>query len=177
MAGVRLKSPDALQNTRGGRGRGVRVGVRPPGWKVPRLPDSVTRPLADGVQAKLQPAATAHARRIWKAWWSSAPSLAVDMASDLEAIEWWILCVFRRHLYAGIVLQQPMVRGSTGQPVVNPLEATVARLTSDIDRLADRFGMTTLSRFRLHFEAGTGGDGAADDDAERAYREMLEVGR
>ncbi len=95
------------------------------------------------------------------------------LESDREAIEWWITCVYRRALYTQVVLRQPMVRGSMGQPVVNPLEATVARLTRDIDQAADRFGMTTLARFRLHFEAQGFAEDPDQQDAEAEYREML----
>jgi hypothetical protein len=173
MVAVRQKPATALQNTRGGRGRGVAVPGRPPGWKPPALPRAVTAKLADPVQAELQPAALKHAREVWQGWWRSAPAAAVDLESDREAIEWWITCVYRRALYTQVVLRQPMVRGSMGQPVVNPLEATVARLTRDIDQAADRFGMTTLARFRLHFEAQGFAEDPDQQDAEAEYREML----
>jgi len=153
MANVRQKAPELLKNPRGGRGRGVTVPERPPGWRVPSLPPEVTAPLTDPIQARFQPAAVAHTRGVWRDWWKSPPSYAVDMQSDREAVHWWIICVFRRAIYIHIVREQPLVRGSTGQPVPNPLERVVRSLTQDINRATDRFGMDTLSRFRLHFEA------------------------
>lgn len=119
---------------------------------MPVLPKEVTAPLTDAVQARLQPVAIAHARRVWREWWRSRPSHAVDLQSDMEALSWWIICVFRRALYLQIVIQQPMVIGSQRQPVPNPLERVIARMTEDINRAESRFGMTTLDRFRMHFE-------------------------
>lgn len=153
MANVRQKAPELLKNGRGGRGRGVMVPERPNGWRVPALPSEVTAQILDPVQARFQPAAVAHTRTVWRDWWKSAPSHAVDMQSDREAIHWWIICVFRRALYIHIVREQPLVKGSTGQPTPNPLERVIRNLTADINRATDRFGMDTLSRFRLHFEA------------------------
>ena len=173
MVAVRQKPATALQNTRGGRGRGVTVPGRPPGWKPPPLPRAVTAPLRDDLQAKLQPAALRHARAVWKAWWESPLSGAVDWGSDREALEWWIICVFRRAIYVDVVLAQPLVKGSMGQVAANPLEAIIARLTRDIERAADRFGMTTMARFRLHFEAQGFAADPDQEDAEAEYREML----
>lgn len=119
---------------------------------MPALPPGVTAPLADPVQARYQPLAVKHARMIWREWWGSQPAFAVDLGSDLEAISWWIVCVFRRALYIQVVRERPLVKGSTGQPVSNPLERVISGLTEDINRAEERFGMDTLSRFRLAFE-------------------------
>ena len=155
MANVRHKDPALLVNRRGslGRGRGVTVSVRPEGFRAPPLPPEVTTPLTDPAQARFQPAALRHTRLVWREWWRSQPSLGVDMTSDMEAIHWWIICVFRRSVYIQFVLAQPLVKNQeTGAVTTNPLERTIAKLTADIDRAAVRFGMDTLSRFRLHFE-------------------------
>lgn len=153
MVGVRQKSPAVVQNARGGRARSVMITPRPEGWRAPALPREVTAPLVDPVQARFQPAALRHTREVWRRWWGSPPSQAVDLGSDLEAVRWWIICVFRRSLYIQVVREQPLVKGSAGQPVPNPLERVIRGLTLDINRAADRFGMDSLSRFRLHFEA------------------------
>lgn len=174
MVAVRRKPPTALQNTRGGRGRGVMAPGRPRDFRVPSLPAEITRPLSDPIQARMQPEAVKHARRIWREWWKSPPSMGVDIGSDMEALSWWIICVFRRSLYIQIVRQQPLVKGSMGQPVPNPLERVMARMSEDIARAEARFGMTTLDRFRLHFE--TKATRIQDDDAPTAideYRKAL----
>lgn len=178
MVAVRQKSPTALQNTRGGRGKGVIVPEgRPKSWRKPALPREVTTPLTDPVQARFQPAALQHARTVWREWWRSGASLAVDLQSDMEALSWWIITVFRRALYIQIVREQPLVKGSTGQPVRNPLEHVIRGLTHDINHTSDRFGMDPLARFRLHFEA-IGQRNAPDSEeiaeAMAAYQVMLE---
>ena len=43
----------------------------------------------------------------------------------------------------------PMVIGSTGQPVLSPYAAEVHRLEAAIGKLEDRFGLTPLARLRL----------------------------
>ena len=156
MANFRQKAPELLQFTRGGQGRRVVVTQgRPDGWKPPALPSAVTAPLADVAQAKLRPAALAYTRKIWEAWWRSQASKAVDLDTDANALDWWITCVFRREIYAAVAMQQPLVKGSMGQLVPNPLESVIRGLTADINRTQERFGMDTLSRFRLAIEDRT----------------------
>lgn len=167
MVAVRQKDPATLVNRKGGRGRGVAIAMRPPGWRMPSLPPTVTDPLKDPVQATFRPLAMRHVRLVWREWWRSTASLGVDLGSDLEPLNWWILCVFRRALYVQIVREQPLVRGSMGQPVRNPLEGTIAKLSEDVARAEQRFGMTTLDRFRLHFEA------RFSEEEDEGEREML----
>ena len=176
MVAVRQKPPSALQNTRGGRGRGVSIGGRPPGWRIPNIPREVTAPLTDAVQRAYQAGAVRHARAAWRSWWASPASLAVDVESDLEALNWWIICVFRRSLYLQLVRDQPLVKGSQKQPVRNPLEDVISAMSREIARVEARFGMTTLDRFRLHFEA-TGhhvDEDQEERDAEDEYRRLLQ---
>lgn len=151
MVAVRQKDPSLLVNQRGGRGRGLAVLAREETWKPPRLPADVISPLTDPVQARFQPAAVKHARGRWNDWWKSSASQAVDVRSDMEALWWWITCVFRRALYVQIVREQPVVKGAKG-PIINPLERTISKLSADIARAEMHFGMTPLSRFRLQIE-------------------------
>lgn len=128
---------------------------RPDGWKPPALPRVVTASLSDPVQAKLRPAALAYTRSVWASWWASQAAKAVDLDSDLDALNWWITCLYRRAIYVAVVREQPLVRGSMGQLVANPLEGVIRGLTADINRVQERFGMDTLSRFRLSIEDRT----------------------
>ena len=165
-----------LQNTRGGRGRGTSVALRPESWRMPPLPREVTETLDDALQRKHFPGALSHTRKVWRAWWESTPSMAVDLGSDMEALSFWIVCVFRRSLYGQIVRTQPIVVGSHQQPMTNPLERTIDRLSEHVARAEAKFGMTTLDRFRLHFEVKASPE---DDEAEMAaaaedYRRLLE---
>ncbi len=161
MANFRQKAPELLQFRRGGQGRRVVVTQgRPAGWKPPALPKAVTASLSDPVQAHLRPAALAYTRTVWASWWASQAAKAVDLDSDLDALNWWITCVYRRAIYVDVARQQPLVKGSMGQLVANPLEGVIRGLTADINRTQERFGMDTLSRFRLSIEDRTADAGA-----------------
>lgn len=151
MVGARNKPPGMVVNARGGKVRVVSVGERPADWRRPQLPRECTRPFEDPVQARFHADALQYTRLVWREWWDSTAALAVDMKSDGEAIRWWIICVFRRSLYVQIVREQPLVKGANSA-IPNPLSREIRMLTADINRAADRFGMDTLARFRLHFE-------------------------
>ena len=81
--------------------------------------------------------------------------------------------MFRRALYTAMVLAQPVVKGSMGQPVVNPLQGVIELLSRDIEWAAARYGMTPLDRFRLNIEVhGQERRGAAATAIEE-YRARL----
>ena len=123
--------------------------------RVPPLPPGVTEPVADPVQARAQPRAVAHARRVWSEWWTSPFSTRSEYNS--EALSWWIICVFRRSLYIQVVREQPLVKGSRGDVMTNPLETTMHKLTEEIARAEFRIGMLSARR---NYEPGSGDEGA-----------------
>lgn len=132
MANVRHKPPELLQNARGGRVRSLTV-VSQDGRRVPACPKGVA-PLT---------------RKVWRSFWSSRPAQAVEEC-DYEQLRWWILCVDERERLREMVTASPLVKGSTGTLMLNPLARRVRELTAVIDRTADQFGMTPYSRFKLN---------------------------
>ncbi len=173
MAGARQKAPALLANNRGGRGRGLVVSTRGDTWRAPSLPHIISTPLVDPVQARFQPAALRQTRKVWRDWWAAQPSQAVDMLSDMAALDMWIICIFRRELYTQVVIAQPLVKGSNGQAMINPLERTIDKLSQRIERAEMHFGMTPLARFRLQLEYSDA-DHAAEKMAKRWQRRERE---
>lgn len=143
MVGVRQKAPALLANGRGGRGRALAVVARDE-RKAPSSPRGIS----------------AYARRVWRAFFEDWVSDAVDYAADGERLRWWIHCVDERQKLEAIVTQTPIVRGATGQLMLNPLHRRIDRLTRDIERTEEAFGMTALSRFRLQLTATEAGRSA-----------------
>ncbi len=136
MAGVRQKKPAHLANTRGGRGRALAVVERPE-----RRPPVAPKGLSP------------YARRVWRGFFTDWVSDAIDYAADGERLRWWIHCVDERQKLEAIVVNAPLVKGSHGQLMLNPLHRRIDRLTRDIERAEEAFGMTALSRFRLQLTA------------------------
>ena len=70
-----------------------------------------------------------------------------------------------------------LVKGSTGQPVLNPLYKHVQSLEAQISTLEERFGLTPLSRLKLGVQFGEAqrtladlnADAEAIDDDPRAF--------
>lgn len=102
------------------------------------------------------------AQRRWREFWKSAVSLAVDMAADGEAIHRWIHDVSERERLQPLADKTPLVKGSTGQLVKNPLYGVIDGLDRAIAHAEEHFGMTPLSRMRLGLVATQRDLGVAD---------------
>lgn len=201
MAGARQVDPADLVNPRGGRARGTAVPARPDDWEPPALPREVAEPRsvllppaitsemaarlgaqqgeADPVKcvelmraelADIGSEAQARATAAWDAWWASDASI-VCVGQDLEPLRDWISCVFRRAIYEEVVHLVPLVVGSHDQVMTNPLARRCDALSGRISKVEDRFGMNSISRFRLHFERPKD---EAEDPLDRAARERAE---
>lgn len=144
MANARQKDPALLANRRGGRGRGLEVVARGPEFIAPKPP----------------PGMRAMGRAAWQAFWQSDVSAAVDMNADGVELAHWARCVDERDHLWRIVQKAPLIKGSHGQLMTNPLVRRIRELTADIDRVSDRFGMSPLSRFRLQFTVSEAGKSA-----------------
>lgn len=136
MAGVRQKPPGLLAYQRGGRGRSLTVVAR-----AERKPPPTPKGMSP------------HARKVWRDFFTDWVSDAVNYAADGERLRWWIHCVDEREKLEVIVVNAPLVKGSHGQLMLNPLHRRIDRLTRDIERAEEAFGMTPLSRFRLQLTA------------------------
>lgn len=89
------------------------------------------------------------ARDRWRKFWDSQAASVVDVASDLPRLARWIQATDEYDRTARVVKQSRLVRGSMGQPVLNPLVNYLAQLESMISRTEKEFGMTPMARVRL----------------------------
>lgn len=149
--GVRQKAPALLANRRGGRGRGLEV-VVPEERDIPRMPSA--------------PAGVRWGRRtraLWRTFWQSPVSLAVDPNADAERLFRWmeaiderdrLLADVRRDGYAPtrrVVAEFEDDEKRVIEVVegAHPHLAYIKHLDREIARLSEHFGATPLSRFRL----------------------------
>lgn len=153
MAAQRQKSPTLLVNTRGNRGRSFEVVARPE-RTVPRPP------------VKLG----AYARKVWREFFENWVADAVQWHSHRVRLEFWIRCVDERERLWPMVVAAPLVKGSHGQLMVNPLQRRIRELTRDIERAEEAYGMTPLATWRMQLTATE-----AQRSANDLRRELLQV--
>lgn len=137
MAGQRRKAPDLLTNTRGGRGRALTVAPKEGPRIIPRPP------------AGIGPAARATWRRFFQTWVSDT----VIWEADGDALQQWILNVDERNKLREMARIAPLIKGSHGQLMQNPLRRTIRELNKEIQTAREHFGMTALARWRLQLTA------------------------
>jgi P27 family predicted phage terminase small subunit len=86
----------------------------------------------------------------WRAFWDSPSAALVNHESDLPRLMRWIQAADEYERSAKIVRDARLVKGSTGQPVLNPLVAYLVHLEGIITRAETEFGMTPAARIRLN---------------------------
>lgn len=108
----------------------------------------------------------------WKAFWESPAALLVDQRSDMPRLIRWIQAADEYDRAGEVVRKARLVRGSTGQPSLNPLVGYLIHLDGLISRAEGEFGMTPLARMRLKLqpEAPEQEDGLDQLGARRAAR-------
>lgn len=85
----------------------------------------------------------------WHEYWSSPLASATDAQSKLNAVtRLWQLYDLRDKHHAAYVVQ-PLVDGSQGQQVLNPLGRQLNSLESQILALEDRLGLNPKSQLQL----------------------------
>lgn len=94
----------------------------------------------------------ASSRERWRKFWDSRAALAVDLASDMPRLARWIQALDEYERTAQVVRKSRLVKGSMGQPVLNPLVAYLVHLDSVITRTEKEFGMTPAARSRLKMD-------------------------
>jgi P27 family predicted phage terminase small subunit len=91
----------------------------------------------------------ASSRRRWKAFWRCGVAQAVDPVADLHRIERWIGCVDEYERVNAAFKKGRLVKGSMGQPVLNPLAQYLQQLLAEINKAEAELGLTPLARMRL----------------------------
>jgi P27 family predicted phage terminase small subunit len=88
----------------------------------------------------------------WAKFWQSQAAAAVDPTSDMPRLIRWIEASDEYDRTVKIVRSARLVKGSMGQPVLNPLIAYLMHLESMITRTEKEFGMTPAARARLRLD-------------------------
>jgi len=156
MAGQRQKAPEVLVNKWGGRVKPAQAVAAP-----------VKRPPAP---RGLGPEASKAWRDIW-----SAPVAGAWSPAELPVLLRWVRGFDDWTVLRAKVLADPLVAGSHGQPVLNPLASRVQALEANLHALEDRLGMSPLARFRLNIAAVRAEEGKSKLEAimERRNRRPL----
>jgi len=124
----------------------------------------------------------------WAEYWSSPLASATDAQSKLNAVtRLWQLYDLRDKHHAAYVAQ-PLVDGSQGQQVLNPLGRQLNSLESQILALEDRLGLNPKSQLQLGVTWAEGqkqlrdladrvfqSKPASDDEADDDPRALLAV--
>jgi P27 family predicted phage terminase small subunit len=87
--------------------------------------------------------------RAWTSFWESDVAAAVDPATDLPGLYRYIVA-FDEYLHAVTAMRRKrVVRGSTGQPVVNPIAGYIAQREAELSRAETAFGLNPRARAAL----------------------------
>jgi P27 family predicted phage terminase small subunit len=86
----------------------------------------------------------------WRQFWDSPSAALVNSDSDLPRLERWIRSADEYERAAKIVRDARLVKGSMGQPTLNPLVGYLVHLEGIITRAETEFGMTPAARIRLN---------------------------
>jgi P27 family predicted phage terminase small subunit len=129
---------------------------------------------------------TAASRRRWAEYWGSKVAAAADPQSDRHRIERWIVSVDEYERVMAVFKRTRLVKGSTGQPVLNPLAGYLEQVRNDLTRAENELGLTPLARQRLGIAYGEAAmtalelnrqlDALDDPDGDRATP-VLELGK
>jgi P27 family predicted phage terminase small subunit len=106
-------------------------------------------------------------RSEWTDLWGSPLAQAFDRTTDEPSLRRLFELRDTRERYARATRRNPLVEGSQGQPVANPLGRLLSGLDAEIRQLEDRFGMSALARFRLGISYG---------EARRSLAELAGMG-
>lgn len=113
------------------------------------LPRSSVRPLPTAPSGLL-----VLTRERWRRYWASPVSRLAE-TTDYPAVERLFRLSDERERAARRVRRAgPLVRGSQGQPVLNPLVRYLAQCDVELRALEDRFGLNARARLQLGLEVG-----------------------
>jgi P27 family predicted phage terminase small subunit len=100
------------------------------------------------VKPEPSPSLCEEARAQWDAYWESTAA-AVQTAADRGVVLRWVDAVDRYLRTLGEADQQPLVTGSTGQLVENPLYKIAAAALGTVERCEKQMGIGALNRAGL----------------------------
>jgi P27 family predicted phage terminase small subunit len=90
----------------------------------------------------------------WAEFWASELAAATLADTDGPAIERLATLYDLRRRALKSIKKQPLVDGSQGQKVLNPLARQMSTWDAEIRQLEDRFGLTPRSRLNLGLQLG-----------------------
>jgi phage terminase small subunit len=90
----------------------------------------------------------------WSTIWTSPVGALIDRESDLPWLERFIVYYDEWLRAMKGYRKARLVRGSKGQPVINPLGDQALKLERELVRQAEKFGWTPLDRMRLGISFG-----------------------
>jgi P27 family predicted phage terminase small subunit len=105
-------------------------------------------------------------RKRWEEFWRSDVSQTVDRASDMGKLERWIRAVDEYERVLKVFKTARLVKGSTGQPTLNPLASYLSTLEAQICKAEDAYGMSPIARLKLGIALGEAHKSLADLNAE-----------
>lgn len=88
-------------------------------------------------------------RKRWRDYFTSPVSQAIDLKTDLQAVERFFRLYDEYERCLPVFQEQRLVEGSTGQIVLNPLGNHLNQLQGQMNTLGAQLGMTPLGRLRL----------------------------
>lgn len=119
--------------------------------------------VADGPIPDAPKGLSAKARERWTNFWRSKLAAYVDPGSDLHRLERWIADVDEFDKLRAAYEKERIVKGSQGQPRLNPIAGRLKDLERQIRDAEDQFGMTPAARLKLGISFGGGGPTTAED--------------
>lgn len=125
-----------------------------PGGQPPGPPP----PMPTGIRRR-------RSKRIWENFWGSELRRVVNETTDLPRLERWITAVDELDRVQATLRKARLVRGSTGQPVLNPLASYANDLERTIEKAEEAFGMTPKHRLGLGLDVANLARTAADLNA------------
>ncbi len=96
----------------------------------------------------------ASSRKYWRSYWESDVAKAADRKVDLPRVVRWIRVLDEYDRIDAIFKQTRLVKGSTGQPALNPLAGWLVSLMAELRAAETELGMTPLARQRLGIAYG-----------------------
>jgi P27 family predicted phage terminase small subunit len=126
-----------------------RAGVRQRWAKRPELGIVPSEGEPERLIPKAPRGLLAASRAIWDGFWSSPVALAVDRQSDMHRVNRWITAVDEYERCMPVLRKTRLVKGSMGQPVLNPLASYLAQVEANLKAAESDLGLTPMARLKL----------------------------